>query len=81
MKEFLEYLVKNIVDKPESVSVSESSDAGNVILSLSVDPSDMGKVIGKEGRIIRAIRELVRVLAIKQNLRVTVNLLETVSSS
>lgn len=76
MKEFLEYLVKSIVDVPDGVSVSEENQMGNIILSIKVDPTDMGKVIGKEGRIIRSIRDLVKVLAVKENVRVTVNLAE-----
>lgn len=77
MKDFLEYLVKNIVDKPEEVSVSEDTDQSGIVnLSIHVDPSDMGKVIGKSGRIIKSLRDLVRVLAVKQNRRVNVALIE-----
>ncbi|MCL4390547.1 MAG: KH domain-containing protein [Patescibacteria group bacterium] len=72
MKSFLEYLVQNIVDKPEAVHVSEESQAGMTVLKLSVDGADMGKVIGKSGRIIKAIRDLTRILAVKQNARVNV---------
>lgn len=72
MNSFLEYLIKNIVDKPEAVSVT--SDGEN--LSLRVDPQDMGRVIGKQGRIIRAIRDLVHVLGIKENRRANVILTE-----
>jgi predicted RNA-binding protein YlqC (UPF0109 family) len=77
MKEFLEYLVKQITDKPEAVEVSEGSDAyGSLVLAIKVDPSDMGKIIGKSGRIIKAIRDLVRVLAVKNNVRVNVTIVE-----
>lgn len=77
MKNFLEYLVKQIVDKPENVVVEEKSDGyGSSVLAIKVDPTDMGKVIGKSGRIIKAIRDLIRVLAIKQNARVNVTLAE-----
>lgn len=73
MKDFLEYLIKNIADKTDEVSISENTDQmGIVNLSIHVDPADMGKVIGKSGRIIRAIRDLVRVLAVKENQRVNV---------
>lgn len=72
MKDFLEWLLKNIVDKPEAVMVRQNGET----LEVTVDPSDMGKVIGKEGRIVRAIRDLVRTLAVKQNQHVNVVLQE-----
>ncbi len=75
MKSFLEYLVKNIVDQPESVVVEEvTGDQGFVNLVIHVDQTDMGKVIGKSGRIIKAIRDLARILAVKENRRVNVSL-------
>lgn len=77
MKDFLENLVKQIVDKPEAVTVEEGSDAyGTQVLAIKVDPSDMGKIIGKGGRIIKAVRDLVRILAVKENARVNVTLAE-----
>lgn len=77
MKELLEFLVKQIVDQPEAVVVSERVDnTGITNLDLSVDPADMGRIIGKSGRIIKAIRDLVRILAVKRNLRVNVVLQE-----
>lgn len=73
MKDFLAYLLKNIVDKPEAVTISETTDATSTnVYNLTVDPSDMGKVIGKGGRIIKSIRDLARVLATKQNSRINV---------
>lgn len=77
MKDFLEYLIKNIVDKPDEAAVTEDIDQMGVVnLSIHVDPIDMGKVIGKSGKIIRALRDLVRVLAVKENRRVNVILTE-----
>lgn len=77
MKDLLEYIVKSIVDKPEEVKIKESLDEfGGVKLSLSVDTDDMGKVIGKEGKIIKAIRTIVRILAIKNGKRVNIELEE-----
>lgn len=77
MKDFLEYLVKQIVDEPDSVMVDQSSDiTGITNLKLSVAGQDMGKVIGKSGRIIKAIRDLVKILAVKRNQRVNVVLQE-----
>lgn len=78
MRDFLEYLIKNIVDNSESVIIDESEDEyGNVLLTVTVAPEDMGKVIGKEGRIIKAVRDLVKILAVKEQRRVNVQLTET----
>ncbi len=77
MKQLLEYLVKNIVERLEAVKVEETqTPEGFVNLKLSVAPEDMGMVIGKGGRIIRALRNLVRVKAIKENKRVNIELQE-----
>lgn len=73
----LEYLAKNIVDNTNSVKINESVDSfGQTNLELSVDKTDMGKIIGKGGKTIRAIRNLIKALSIKQSLRTTVNLTE-----
>ncbi len=77
MKDALEFFVKSITDQPENVVVVETADAAGIkVLEISVDPSDMGKVIGKGGKIIKALRDLIRVLAVKQNSRVNVVLRE-----
>ena len=77
MVDLLKFLISQIVDKPDAVEVTETTDeTGTVILTATVDPNDMGKVIGKSGKIISAIRELVKVKAIKQNKRVRVVLAE-----
>lgn len=77
MKDFLEYLTKSIVDSPDKVVVAETTDqTGSVILEISVASVDMGKVIGKGGKIIKALRDLTRVLAVKTNRRVSVVLRE-----
>lgn len=77
MKDALDYLVKSIVDQPDKAKVTEASDqSGTVVLEISVDPADMGKVIGKGGKIIKALRDLTRVLAVKENRRVNVILKE-----
>ena len=77
MKELLEYLVTNIVEKPEAVTVSEEkTPSGLLILHLSVDPADMGRVIGKEGKIIKAIRTLLHLKALKKGLRFSLDLKE-----
>jgi len=78
MRDLLEYLVKNIVEQPEAVEIEKTeTEGGFVNLKLSVASEDMGMVIGKGGRIIRALRNLVRVKAIKENKRVNVELTET----
>jgi len=75
MKELLDYIVTKIVEKPEEVKITETEDeTGTVILNLSVAEEDMGKVIGKEGKIIKSIRTIIRILAIKNGKRVIVNL-------
>ena len=77
MKELLEILAKNLVDKPDVVTVNESVDNdGTVILELAVDNDDMGKVIGKQGRIAKAIRTVVKAAAIHEDKRVVVKILQ-----
>lgn len=76
MKETLEYILRNIVDHPEEVSVEEHEEAGKTILTVRVNKEDMGKVIGKQGRIIRAVRDLIKLIATKHNVFVDVVLAE-----
>jgi len=66
MKELVEYIAKSIVDRPEEVFVSEEPDQGRVILRLHVAEDDIGKVIGRQGRIVRAFRTLLKVAAVKE---------------
>ena len=63
MKELLEYLARSLVDNPDAVSVEVEEDEDEVALILTVDESDMGRVIGRDGRIANAIRALLRVAA------------------
>lgn len=70
MRELVKIIVKAIVDEPEAVSVTETEGEGLVILELNVAPNDMGKVIGKQGRIARAIRTVVKAMATKEGKRV-----------
>ena len=75
MLDLVKYLVTNLVDKPEAVNIEEEIDpSGTHLITINVDPSDMGKVIGKGGKIINSIRELTKVKAIKQGLKVRINL-------
>lgn len=76
MKDLLEYIVQNLVTKPEAISIDEQNDGGSVNLTLTVDPSDMGIIIGKNGQTIRAIRKLLTVRAIAENVRINLQLAE-----
>lgn len=76
MKDFLIYLLQSFVDHPEAVKVEEQGEGGLVILSVVVDPSDIGKVIGREGKVIKALRNVVKILAIKEGKRADINLQE-----
>lgn len=71
-KDLLEYIVKNLVSNPEKVTITESEDAGKAILTLKVAKEDMGRIIGKEGRIIRSIREIIYAYAMKNSVKVSV---------
>ncbi len=75
-KEFVEYIVKEIVDVPEKVNINRKIDEMGVLLELTVDPSDMGKVIGKDGNTAKSIRTLLRVLGAKNNARVNLKIIE-----
>lgn len=76
MKDFLQYLVENIVSDKKAIAIDEQNEMGYINLYLSVAPADMGKIIGKDGRIIRAVRDLVRILSVKNSLRSNVILRE-----
>jgi predicted RNA-binding protein YlqC (UPF0109 family) len=71
MRELVEFIAKSLVDDPSQVHVSEIEGENSVILELRVGPEDMGRVIGKGGRTVNAVRTLIRVLAAKQGKRVT----------
>lgn len=76
MKELLENIAKSLVDEPDAVQVSEVEGEHSVILELRVGEGDMGKVIGKQGRIAKAIRTVVKAAANKDNKRVVVEILQ-----
>lgn len=75
-QEFLEYIVKNLVDKPEAVRVNRTVDEMGVLLTLTVDQEDMGKIIGRQGNTAKAIRTLLRVVGMKNNARVNLKVNE-----
>lgn len=76
MKELLEWVVSKLVDHPESVEIREKTENDFTIYTMAVHPEDMGKVIGKEGKIIKALRTLIKIPAIKEHKRVTLALVE-----
>lgn len=75
-KEFVEYVVKALVSHPDDVSVRRSVDDMGVLLELSVNPEDMGKVIGKAGATAKSIRTLLRVLGSRNDARVNLKIIE-----
>jgi uncharacterized protein len=76
MKKALEYIVSQIVENPDKVEITEQEDQGMTNFTITVDPSDMGRVIGKNGKIIRAIRNVIKISAIKQNKKINIALSE-----
>jgi len=75
-KEFLEFIVKSLVDHPEDVKIDRKVDEMGVLLSLKVNPEDMGQIIGKAGATARAIRSLVRIVGLKNHARVNLKIEE-----
>lgn len=75
MKELVELLAKSLVDSPSDVVVNEKTDEDTIILELTVAKDDMGKVIGKQGRIAKAIRTVVKAAAIKEGKKVVVEII------
>ncbi len=75
IKELVDYIAKQLVDKPEEVVVKETQDDKSVLIELRVAPEDMGKVIGKQGKIAKSIRTLTKAAAAKEGKRVVVEIL------
>ena len=75
MKELVEVIAKNLVDNPDEVVVTEKENGKNITIELSVAQSDMGKVIGKQGRIAKAIRTVVKAASSNDNKRVDVDII------
>ena len=75
-KEFLEYVVKALVDNPNDVKIDRTVDEMGVLISLTVNPADMGKIIGRMGNTAKAIRTLLRIIGMKNNARVNLKINE-----
>jgi uncharacterized protein len=76
VREVLEYLARNLVSVPDAVNVTEVTEGQTVSLRLTVAPEDMGKIIGKGGRTVRAIRDVVRAAATRAGVNATVEIVE-----
>lgn len=80
-QKFVEEVVKAIVDNPDKVKTERTIDEMGVLIQLTVDPEDMGKIIGKEGKTAKALRTLLRVLGAKNNARVNLKIVEPEGST
>ncbi len=76
MKELLQYMAKNLVDNPDAVTVVEQTDEDGKVLELHVAEGDMGKVIGRQGRIAKEIRTIIKTVAQRTGEKVTVEIVE-----
>ena len=74
MKELVEFMAKSLVENPDSVIVKEVEEDDSLVLKLTVAPEDMGKIIGKQGRIAKAIRTVMRAAAARNNSKVSVEI-------
>jgi predicted RNA-binding protein YlqC (UPF0109 family) len=75
MKELLHYIVKALVDNPDEIKINEVMRDDMLVLELSVAQSDMGKIIGRQGRIVKAIRSIVKAAAAHENIKVNVDII------
>lgn len=75
---FLDYVIKALVDNPDAVIITRTVDEMGVLLTLTVHPDDMGKIIGRDGNIAKALRTLLRVVGMKHNARVNLKINEPV---
>jgi uncharacterized protein len=80
-KVFLEYVVKALVDNPNDVKIDRSVDEMGVLITLTVNPADMGKIIGRMGNTAKAIRTLLRIIGMKNNARVNLKINEPEGST
>lgn len=80
-QEFLEYVVKALVDNPQDVKVDRKVDEMGVLMTLDINSADMGKIIGRQGNTAKAIRTLLRVVGMKNNARVNLKINEPAGST
>ncbi len=80
-KDFLEYVVKTLVDHPEDVKIERKVDEMGVLLTLNVHKDDMGQIIGRQGSTVRAIRTLLRIIGLKNHARVNLKIEEPEGST
>ena len=80
-QEFVEYIVKSIVDHPEDVKLERTIDEMGVLISLRINPEDMGQIIGRQGTTAKSIRNLLRVIGAKNNARVNFKIIEPEGST
>ena len=76
MKDLLTYIAKSLVEHPDAVNVTEVNRDDSLVLELRVSPDDMGKVIGKHGRIAKEIRSIIKAAALKDNIKVSVDIVD-----
>lgn len=76
MKEILEIIIKNLVEKPEAVSIEEIQREKEMVLKVTLDSKDIGRVIGRQGRMAKSIRTVVKAIATKQNQKVIVEFVD-----
>ena len=76
MEELVRFIAKNLVDEPNSVAVETREEGDTVVISLSVAPGDMGKVIGRQGRIAKAIRTVVKAASVREDKKYMVDIVE-----
>jgi len=79
--EFVEYVIKSIVDHPDDVKVDRTVDEMGVLISLAVNPEDMGQVIGRSGATAKSVRTLLRVIGARNNARVNLKIIEPEGST
>lgn len=76
MEELVRFIAKNLVDEPDSVKVETREEGDTLVISLSVAPGDMGKVIGRQGRIAKAIRTVVKAASVREDKKYMVDIVE-----